>query len=92
MRGQILSRLRGVAGGAAPRGLGFVVGPVLMAPEPPPPPSPGARPVAPPAVIEAAGAIPDSDLRARFLAAAARYLARFQGDQAESAGSSSTTG
>ena len=27
MRGDILSRLRGVAGGAAPRGLGFVVGP-----------------------------------------------------------------
>ena len=77
MRGDILSRLRAVAGGAAPRGLGFVVGPVAGPPEPAP--APGAVPPAPApsAVAEAAAAIPDPELRALFLAAAARYLARF---------------
>jgi hypothetical protein len=93
MRGQILSRLREVAGGAAPRGLGFVEGLVRVAPETaPPPPSPAASPAPPKAVLEAAGAIPDADLRARYLATAARYLARYPGDQKESAGPSATTG
>jgi hypothetical protein len=93
MRGPILSRLRGVAGGAAPRGLGFVDGPMRVAPETaPPPPSPAESPPPPRTVLEAAGAIPDSDLRARYLATAARYLARYQGDQKESAGPRSTTG
>jgi len=90
MRGDILSRLRAVAGGAAPRGLGFVVGPVAGPPEPAP--APGAVPPAPApsAVAEAAAAIPDPELRALFLAAAARYLARFKAYQA-SGGSGSTT-
>ncbi|HSD28660.1 MAG TPA: DciA family protein, partial [Vicinamibacteria bacterium] len=35
MRSDILSRLRGVAAGAAPRGLGFVVGPLAAPPAPP---------------------------------------------------------
>jgi hypothetical protein len=78
MRGHILSRLRGVAAGAVPRGLGFVVGPLAPAPEPlasVPPETPPAP--APHAVVEAAAAIADPEVRARFLEAAARYLNRF---------------
>jgi hypothetical protein len=77
MRGDILSRLRSVAGGAAPRGLGFVSGPVAH----PPPAAPAApatpAPPTPLAVTAAAAAIPDPEIRDRFVAAAARYLARF---------------
>jgi hypothetical protein len=77
MRGDILARLREVAGRAAPRSLGFVQGPVTA-----PPPSPAApsrrRPSAPPpSLVEAAAVIEDEALRAAFLAAAGRYLARF---------------
>ena len=89
MRGDILSRLRRVTGGAAPWGLGFVVGPVAAPPEPVPPPKAAPTPPAPDAVAEAAGGIPDPEIRARFLAAAARYFARFAGDQAGGAGSGS---
>jgi hypothetical protein len=83
MRPDILSRLRDVAAGAAPRGLGFVVGALAAPPEP----KVAAPPAAPPApasaaVVLAAAAIPDPEVRARFLAAAARYLARFAPDQA----------
>jgi hypothetical protein len=83
MRGDILARLRSVAGGAAPRGLGFVSGPVALAPEaaPPPPAGPTTTAPTPRAVAEAAAAIPDAEIRARFLDAAARYLARFDGGQ-----------
>ena len=91
MRSQILSRLRAVAAGAAPRGLGFVVGPlapgadpVLPAPQDPP------IATAPRAVAEAAAAIPDPDVRARFVAAAARYLARFGPGQASGPSGSGT--
>ena len=91
MRSDILSRLRGVADGAAPRGLGFVVGPVARPPEPV-----AARPATPPvpvpsAVAEAAAAIPDPEVRGRFLAAAARYLGRFARAQA-GGGSASKAG
>jgi len=84
MRADILSRLRGVAAGAAPRGLGFVIGPIPLAPEPVPARPPERPPApAPRAVAEAAEAIPDPEVRARFLAAAARYLARFGPAQAQ---------
>jgi hypothetical protein len=84
MRREILENLRGVAGGAAPRGLGFVVGAVAGPPEPVPSP-PAAPPApAPSAVAEAAAAIPDPEVRALFLAAAARYLARFAPGRVES--------
>jgi hypothetical protein len=77
MRGDILVRLRRITGGVAPRALGFVEGPVpvtLARPELLKLPSP----VAPPeGVRRAAEAIPDPDLRARFLAAAGSYLGRF---------------
>jgi len=91
MRADILSRLRAVAGRAAPRGIGFVVGPVADAPEPPraapeEPPAP-----APSALADAAAAIADPEVRARFLAAAARYLHRFARGQG-STGSGSEAG
>ena len=89
MRGDILSRLRSVAGDAAPRGLGFVTGPVAeprdAALPPPPLPAPGSA-APPPALVEAARAIPDPDVRARFLASAARYFERFGTGQKDSAG------
>jgi hypothetical protein len=77
MRGDILGRLRAIAGGAAPRALGFVQGEVKE--EPPAPPAPPAARAAEPsaALVAAAAAIEDEALRAAFLAAAARYLGRF---------------
>jgi hypothetical protein len=78
MRSDILSRLRSVAGGAAPRALGFVVGSVASGGEPAPPPAATPLPEAPPALLAAAAAIPDPDIRSGFLAAAGRYLARFR--------------
>jgi len=88
MRRDILSRLRGVAGDAAPRALGFVVGPVAETAAPALPsgrlPEP-ATPV-PPLVADAAAAIPDAEIRARFLTAAGHYLARFRDHQASVAG------
>lgn len=97
MRPEILSRLRAVAGDAAPRGLGFVVGPVTgeAAPSAAAPDRPGStgpgRPL-PLAVTEAAGAIPDADLRARFLDAAEAYFARFGGGQGRGGSPGSATG
>jgi hypothetical protein len=88
MRGQILGRLRRVAGTAAPSGLGFVTGAIpgpAEAPAPPEAPSP--VPPAPASVAEAAQAIPDPELRERFLEAASRYLARFGASQAKPGGS-----
>jgi hypothetical protein len=83
MRSDVLSRLRGVAAGAAPRWLGFVVGPVVPAvPDTHPAAAPPPLTAAPPALVEAAAAIPDPEVRARFLAAAALYLARFDAGQA----------
>jgi len=91
MRGDILSRLRSVAGNAAPRGLGFVTGTVAEPSEPAPPTQPppapaSSAPVPPPALVEAAGAIPDPDVRALFLASASRYLERFGSGQKDGAG------
>jgi hypothetical protein len=81
MRGEILARLRGVAGGASPRGLGFIAGAVTEAPVATAPPPPPPFPPAPAAVVEAAAAIPDPEIRALFLEAARRYLARLPGDR-----------
>jgi hypothetical protein len=76
MRHDILARLREAAGPAAPVRLGFVEGPVAprKAEAEQAPPAP--RPV-PATVLEAAEAIEDEALRARFLESAARYLERF---------------
>ncbi len=90
MRGEIMSRLREIAGAAAPRSLGFVLGPVEAAAagdastaRRTPRAVAGAPALSRPAsaqLVAAAQAIPDAELRESFLAAAARYLARFSGD------------
>ncbi len=78
MRYDLLGRLRQVAGRAAPRGLGFIEGPVAASAEPEPPPEEPPRPgVLPPAVAEAASSIPDAEIRRRFESAAALYFGRF---------------
>jgi hypothetical protein len=92
MRGDILARLRSVAGGAAPWGLGFVAGRVPEPPAPVPPPPPVPTPPAPESVLGAADAIPDPETRARFVASAARYLARFRPAQADGGGSGPLAG
>ena len=78
MRKDLLSRLRRIAGSAAPHALGFIEGPVTAAVEPP---TPRTRPVAPgplpPTVDAAAESIPDEDTRERFRETVGRYLARF---------------
>ena len=84
MRGTLLSKLAAVAGDLAPRRLGFLETPVANPASGDLPALPmatvekveaKATPV-PSAVHEAAAAIPDSDLRERFLESALRYLAR----------------
>jgi len=96
MRGFILERLRRVAGRAAPRGLSFVTGEVQDSGVwvPATPPVASAAPA--PALVAAAGqAIPDPEIRERFLAAAGRYLARFGPPQVGSgkgSGGGSTAG
>ncbi len=75
MQRDIVVRLRRSAPGLAPSRLGFVEGPVAEAPEPPPmPEQPPAMPSA--AILASAEAIADPELRARFVATAARYLGR----------------
>jgi hypothetical protein len=89
MRGDLLCRLRGIAGAAAPRSLGFVLGQVAA-----PPPEPLLSPeqegrdggTAPEALQAAADSIPDPELRARFLSVAARYLRRFAKDDRDESG------
>ncbi len=88
MRGEIMSRLREIAGAASPRSLGFVLGPLEAAAAGDASaarrtPRAGAPALSRPAsaqLVAAAQAIPDAELRESFLAAAARYLARFSGD------------
>jgi hypothetical protein len=78
MRKDLITRLRAIAGRAAPHALSFVEGPVTPRAEPP---APKARVVEavplPPVVAEAAALIPDDDTRQRFREAVGRYLSRF---------------
>jgi hypothetical protein len=85
MRGFILDRLRRVAGRAAPRGLSFVTGefPTSDAAIPATPLVAAVAP-APASVAKAAEAIPDPDIRERFLASAGRYLSRFGAPRTDS--------
>jgi hypothetical protein len=83
MQPQILARLAEVAGSLAPRRLGFMEGPVTRPDAPAPPDPVPPRPAAglAPSVAAGAAAIPDPEIRERFLETAARYLARApQGD------------
>lgn len=87
MRRELLGKLYRIAGGAAPRQLGFVVEPGRVLPPPPAASAPAAStPVPPPSVVDAAAGIPDAALRARFLESAARYLARFAPPDGEAPG------
>ena len=78
MRYDLLSRLRKIAGSAAPRTLGFSEGQVTVSLRPEVPPSPPSvvAPL-PPIVAEAAEQIEDPDIRQRFREAAGRYFGRF---------------
>jgi hypothetical protein len=81
VRGDILARLRIVAGRASPRALGFVTGPVPEAAAKAAPAT-AVEPAEPPAAVrQAAESIPDPELRDRFLKAAGRYFSRFGKDQ-----------
>ena len=77
MQGQILSRLREVAGDLAPRRLGFKDGLRVPPAEPPPIWTPPPVGPVPPALAAQAERIADPEIRARFLQSAARYLSRF---------------
>jgi len=82
MRGDILARMREIAGDLAPRRLGFVEGPVAIPQPPKEAPSsaePAGPPSPPPGVVAGAAVLSDPDLRERFLEAAARYLERSKG-------------
>jgi len=76
---QILARLREIAGDQlTPRRMGFLEGGMASIDTQPPPPAP-LEPTLPAALEPYAAAIPDAEIRARFAAAAARYLARSKG-------------
>jgi len=78
MQADLIPRLRQLAGGAAPRRLGFTEGGLLEAADPRPRPRivPD-EDVRPPEVIELASrAIADPELRRSFVEAAGRYLRR----------------
>ena len=78
MRSDLLTRLRRIAGSAAPHALGFAEGLVTGNPrEPiPPPPTVVALPL-PDDLAKAAEAIPDAEVRELFREAVGRYLGRF---------------
>ena len=81
MRAQILSQLRAIAGDLAPARLGFLEASVPMPdlaalPVAAAAVAPAAPPPLPTAIVEAAAAIPDADVRARFLESASLYLGR----------------
>ena len=80
MQPDILRRLREIAGSLAPWRIGFVEGGMTDADPLPPPAAPGAPADLPAEVAGRAAAIADQEIRERFLATAARYLAR--GDRA----------
>jgi hypothetical protein len=80
MRKDLLTRLRRIAGSAAPHAMGFVEGPVAATTDAS---TPSTRQVAvaaaplPPLVADAADLIADDDTRERFRETVGRYLARF---------------
>jgi hypothetical protein len=82
MQPEILARLRQIAGDLAPRRLGYVEA-AAAAPSPPAAREETAtaapRAACPAALAEAAAAIPDPELRARFVESASRYLAMHGG-------------
>jgi hypothetical protein len=87
MRSDLLSRLRRVAGSAAPHALGFSEGPMPSPPEETAPQTPAvvARPL-PPDLVAAVDAIPDREVRERFREAVGLYLGRFSPSPSHSGG------
>jgi hypothetical protein len=80
MQRDILWRLREIVGDLAPRRMGFLEGPVAMAPAPEVSPTAPSGPPAPPAeVVAGAAVLEDPELRRHFLEVAARYLERSKG-------------
>jgi hypothetical protein len=78
MQREILSRFRGAVGELAPKRLGFTEGPVATdVAQPAAPERPQPKPLSAELTLSA-GAIPDPEIRGRFLATAARYLGRTQ--------------
>jgi len=76
MQPQILQRLWRIAGELAPRRLGYVEAPPAAVSVPGEERAArSAETACPPAIAEAAAAIADPELRARFVASAARYFA-----------------
>jgi hypothetical protein len=75
MQPDILRRLREIAGSLAPWRIGFVEGGIADAPLASAPPATAPGPPPAPVTASAAG-IEDDEIRRRFLATAARYLAR----------------
>ncbi len=79
---RILSRLREIAGELAPRRMGFLEGalsPEASRPRPDRPDEPTEPVQGLPETASLAASIPDAEIRARFAATAARYLARSKG-------------
>ncbi len=75
MQGEVIARLRALAGEVAPRRLGFMEG-LVPVEEPRTPSRAPADPTPPEALVKEAAIIQDEELRARFLSSAAHYLAR----------------
>lgn len=78
MQADLIPRLRQLAGGAAPRRLGFTEGGLVEVPDPAPRPriSPDREATPPEAIELASRAIADPELRQGFVGAAGRYLRR----------------
>ena len=80
MQPDILARLREIIGDLAPRRLGFMEGPVALAPARDARRNEAGGPSQAPAeVVAAASVLDDAELRRRFLEVAARYLDRAKG-------------
>ena len=76
MRREVLSRLQAIAGELAPQALGFVEGALPALAPPAAAKGPASPFVVPEALRAEASRIADPEIQARFLATAARYLAR----------------
>jgi hypothetical protein len=87
MRSELLTRLRRIAGPAAPHALGFAEGTVSVTSDERAPRAPIVVPRPLPAgLAEAARAIPDAEIRDLFCRTAGRYLGRFAAPHPGAAG------
>jgi hypothetical protein len=93
MRSELLTRLRRIAGPAAPHALGFAEGTVSAAPDERAPRAPLVvpRPLGAD-LAEAARAIPDTEIRELFCRTAGRYLGRFSAPHPGAGGDGGASG